>query len=252
MILKETCKRGFPVYILSVPPLFFFLEVRRHVALGRVAPEFLAVPSRRVPSLRHCLSLTSPTHLACARCAPCRFYVVIRTCCYPLGVLNERATHAAYGSAGCAWVAHHDGGARRHVAGGRWRAGRRAPASSCGGSREGTRGTFGLDALRPVCCVDGRHHRQRRDGQKEKQEYVVCRTDPVCCIYHKPRAFDESSSESSDSDSDGSSSSAPESSSDDDGAARPSRGMRHRHTHRCKHGRTPDAAGPKANAYERP
>ncbi|KAI3617792.1 hypothetical protein CBS9595_003701 [Malassezia furfur] len=74
----------------------------------------------------------------------------------------------------------------------------------------------------------------------------------ICCIYHKPRAFDESSSESSDSDSDGSSSSAPESSSDDDGAARPSRGMRHRHTHRCKHGRTPDAAGPKANAYERP
>lgn len=46
---------------------------------------------------------------------------------------------------------------------------------------------------------------------------------PVCCIYHKPKAFDESSSEESGSDSD--------CDSGDDGGARPANGQHH-HQHR--------------------
>lgn len=53
--------------------------------------------------------------------------------------------------------------------------------------------------------MDGRHGRQRRVRQEEKQKCVIQHHRqvglthflPVCCIYHKPRAFDESSSESS-------------------------------------------------------
>lgn len=49
----------------------------------------------------------------------------------------------------------------------------------------------------------------------------------VCCIYHKPKNFDESSDEdSSDSDSD---------SSADSGRARPSSNSRHNHTHHNHH-----------------
>ena len=47
----------------------------------------------------------------------------------------------------------------------------------------------------------------------------------VCCIYHKPKAFDESSSEESGSDSDS------DSDSGDDGRARPANRRRHHHHH---------------------
>jgi protein phosphatase 1 regulatory subunit 11 len=83
----------------------------------------------------------------------------------------------------------------------------------------------------------------------------------VCCIYHKPRRFDESSSEE-DSDDD-------ESSSDDDGRARPShlnRRHHHRHSHDHEHDgecgtargsnggpsiETLESDGDDCNAYER-
>ena len=57
---------------------------------------------------------------------------------------------------------------------------------------------------------------------------------PVCCIYHKPRRFDESSSESSDSSS-GDDDSGPDSDSDS-GRAQPGGRLRnHRHNHNHSH-----------------
>jgi len=75
--------------------------------------------------------------------------------------------------------------------------------------------------------------------KKEEQKCVLaCRLGfgltvvfPVCCIYHKPRAFDESSSESDSSDSD----------TDSDSSC----GKGHSHSHRHKE------AGSDRNAYER-
>jgi protein phosphatase 1 regulatory subunit 11 len=66
----------------------------------------------------------------------------------------------------------------------------------------------------------------------------------VCCIYHKPKQFDESSDESS-SDED-----------DDDSAARPSRSFadRRRHVHGddgCEHVHGHDESDNEHNAYER-
>lgn len=69
----------------------------------------------------------------------------------------------------------------------------------------------------------------------------------VCCIYHKQRAFDESSSESS-SDSDASDSdSGASSSSADDGAARMPRRGKAGHGPGCTH----RPRKPQRNAYER-
>jgi protein phosphatase 1 regulatory subunit 11 len=53
-------------------------------------------------------------------------------------------------------------------------------------------------------------HRQRKHGQEEFKGYVsMIEADVVCCIYHKPRMFGESSSdESSSSSSDDSDSEA--------------------------------------------
>ena len=77
--------------------------------------------------------------------------------------------------------------------------------------------------------------------KKSKSEYYLT----VCCIFHKQRAFDESSSESSDA-SDPESGSEPDSdSSTDNGKARPSNHKRHHHKD-CSHKRRH-----RANAYER-
>jgi len=88
--------------------------------------------------------------------------------------------------------------------------------------------------------------------KKSKSMYAVLLacllTFAVCCIYHKQRAFDESSSESS-SDSDASDSdSGASSSSADDGAARMSRGSKAGHGPNCTH----RPRKPQRNAYERP
>ncbi|OAP55363.1 hypothetical protein AYL99_10336 [Fonsecaea erecta] len=92
------------------------------------------------------------------------------------------------------------------------------------------------------------------------------KSSKVCCIYHKPREFGESSSEddsssdsSSDSDSDAGGSDSP-----DDGGARMSgnrRGRKHDHRHGhphdhdhddgCDHGKGKGRRKPSPNAYER-
>lgn len=64
------------------------------------------------------------------------------------------------------------------------------------------------------------------DDSVVDNEHMGKKKSKICCIYHKPKAFDESSDESSDSDSDASSSPS------DDGRARPSQRPRHR---RCSH-----------------
>jgi protein phosphatase 1 regulatory subunit 11 len=100
-------------------------------------------------------------------------------------------------------------------------------------------------AYAPACCVGRRRRRQRRMREEKVQECVLhlctrmCKSvdlQPVCCIYHKPRRFDESSSESE-------SASASDSESDEGGGwrhgddrARPTRRHRHAsHGHGCGH-----------------
>jgi len=65
--------------------------------------------------------------------------------------------------------------------------------------------------------------RQREHGQEELQRYhfLTYGVDLVCCIYHKPRAFGESSSEES-------SSSSSSDDSDSDSGVPP---KRHEHSH---------------------
>lgn len=85
------------------------------------------------------------------------------------------------------------------------------------------------------------------------------KSSKVCCIYHKPREFGESSSEDdSSSDSDSGDSDAGGSDSPDDGGARLSGNRRgrkhdHGHTHRddCGHGKGKARRKPSPNAYEK-
>lgn len=90
--------------------------------------------------------------------------------------------------------------------------------------------------------------------KKSKSMYIQSLTRTVCCIFHKKRAFDESSSESSDgSDDDVSSMDDSDNDSGNDGASRPTRSFghgssnHHEHALHCTHIRR----GSKKNAYER-
>lgn len=60
---------------------------------------------------------------------------------------------------------------------------------------------------RPVLRLDLAARRVRWSADTHDNEHDGGRTSKSCCIYHRPRRFDESSSESSADDSDGSSSS---------------------------------------------
>jgi protein phosphatase 1 regulatory subunit 11 len=80
---------------------------------------------------------------------------------------------------------------------------------------------------------------------------IYWRLFQVCCIYHRPRRFDESSDEDS---------SETDSSSDDDTARPSGQHRRHRHHHvdgererdECgEHKRLSDRDEPERNAYER-
>ena len=84
-------------------------------------------------------------------------------------------------------------------------------------------------------------------GKKKSKSTCIATHISVCCIYHKKRAFDESSSESSAS-SDGDDS-EPDISSSDDGEPTSARSLPSSHTHGagCSHSSKP----PPRNAYER-
>lgn len=88
------------------------------------------------------------------------------------------------------------------------------------------------------------------EGLGKKKSKSKLHADTVCCIYHKPRAFDESSSESSGDESDDSISSVPDSS-DDDGAARPTQSRRVCRGPTCSHKDHAHSHATKRNAYER-
>lgn len=93
----------------------------------------------------------------------------------------------------------------------------------------------------------GRTGRRQRELWQEKVEECVhcplsrytllslCLVMAVCCIYHKPREFDESSSESESSDA--------ESDASGDGRARPRYVPNRRHHHQHSNGATPSGAG---------
>jgi len=71
--------------------------------------------------------------------------------------------------------------------------------------------------------------------------FRFCSTAIVCCIYHKPKNFDESSDESSSDESSGSDESG------DDGAARPARSHpRSSHSHRHQHSQPHEPRGESA------
>lgn len=106
-----------------------------------------------------------------------------------------------------------------------------------------------------------RGHRRRITWAEDvvDNEGLGRKSSKVCCIYHKPREFGESSSEDdSSSDSDSSDSNAGGSDSADDGGARMSgnkRGRKHEHAHRhgddCGHGKRQGKRKPSPNAYEK-